>query len=214
MQMNKIIKAAPFLFAGTILLTGCGAESVNTTMKVHDTEKVSVTMDIGYSKDVEKDDINQDLDTVFNISEDDKVEVENYSTDEYQGKSYEWEKVTLDEFESFFDADESDKGTIQEISGHYVVSLPYTDSFEDFNNSQFAVEMPGKIINAPGATVDGNKATWNLADFDKSEMILESEKSNPAPAIIAGTLGLMVIGAGFFYYRSHRVNPAKNSTEE
>jgi hypothetical protein len=204
--MRKILTTAPILIAGSILLTGCGAESVVTNMKVHDTEKVSVTMDVGYAKDTDVDDINDSLNMVFKTSSDEKVKIKDYSSDEYTGKTYSWNKVSLNEFENSFDIDNDEKGTIQDVSGRYVVSLPYTDTLDGFDNSTFTVEMPGKITNAPGATVDGNKATWNLRDFEGSEMVLESEKSNPTPFVIAGTLGLLAAGAGFFYYRSRKVN--------
>jgi len=198
--MNRTLKAIPVLIAGIIFLTGCEANLVDTTMKIHDTEKVSATMDIGYTKDTPEKDMNDGLTAVFEKAQEKNVKIEDYSTDEYKGKTYEWDEVPLSEYEAFFEADDNEKGSIQDISDRYVVTLPYTDKFKDFDNALFTVKMPGKITNAPGAIIDGTKATWNLSAFDRSEMVVESEKPNHAAALLGSIIVLLAIGAGLFYF--------------
>lgn len=212
--MSNFLKRLPALIAAAVLLTSCGATSVETDMEIHDAKSISVTMNVGYPRDADKESVRESLDSALK-TDGTKVKVNDFFSDQYHGKSYEWEDVSLAEFEGFFSDFDIDSGTIKEVEGRYVVSLPYTGIFDSMENAQFTVEMPGKVTNAPGAVVDGNKATWNLADYDKSEMVLESEMSsgvNPG-AVIALLTGLLAIGAGFFYYRKVKTeagNPAIN----
>lgn len=111
-------------------------------------------------------------------------------------------------------------GNLLKEEGDTLVFNPPTDTSEKFDEKSleafgivdykfsFTVIMPGKIISAEGASIDGNKATYDLAGLSKGIKIVAEKKSSPlssAPSyawiIAAGAVLALVAALGFFASR-------------
>lgn len=111
-------------------------------------------------------------------------------------------------------------GNLLKEEGDTLVFNPPTDTSEEFDEKSleafgivdykfsFTVIMPGKIISAEGANIDGNKATYDLAGLSKGIKVVAEKKSSPlssAPSytwiIAAGAVLALVAALGFFASR-------------
>lgn len=212
--LNNKVRMVAMGAIAIIGLSGCAALN-DTTMTIHDTDNISVSSTYAFDKDA-YDSEREELNAIFdeyesNITEDVKsdLKIKDYDKDNLIGKTYEYKEKTLTEqleftLEDIFDSN----STLIESNGKLVGEFQLdSDVSEQAETVMLSIKAPGKILEAPGASIDGNTATWNLSEYSEDTIRFEADKGGNIMTFLGVIVGILVVaGIGLAVWWNRKGN--------
>lgn len=192
--MTTKLKSVAIGLGTLIALSGCATVS-ETEMVIHDVDDISIISTYAYDKDkYETEEWQSILDEVeSDIPEEIRgdVDIEDYKHDNLAGRTYTFEHKTLAEQQKYaLDMD----GTIVKKDGKYVGDFSVdSDATEAAETVTLKITAPGKITDAPGATIDGKTAIWNLSEYDESNIRFEAKAGNSLATVVGLIAGILLV---------------------
>lgn len=204
--MNNKKKALTGLLALPLMLGACEVsahvkvnedKTMDATMEIHDTQNFLAE----FGTDISCDDL------AAEITEEENVTIEDISTDDHlacrisgTGAELDSEEVTETDETFILTMDtENDPMSEQDLA-----------MFDQFGiNFEYAIEMPGDIIRAEGAEIDGNVATFTDIRALNEGIEVEGYKtadgtsgSSPVLWIVLGLVALAAIVGALLFFRN------------
>lgn len=189
------LKTTALGLGALVALSGCATIS-DTEMIIHDENDISVVSTYAYDSNDYKD---SEWQVILDSVEEEMpeaikgdVEIKDYKQDNLNGRTYSLEHKTLAEQQDYA-LDMFSGGTLTKEGGKYVGQFDLdSDADEAAETVTLKITAPGKITDAPGATIDGKTATWNLSEYSEDTIHFEAKKSSLG-TLIGFIMGLFVV---------------------
>lgn len=213
MKTLQFLKKLSVSIITVAMLTGC-ASLADTKVVIHDENSIDASITIAYDKG-ESGSESIDWKKALDEATSDKpaeTEVSDYETDTLIGRTYTIKDKPLIEQQKWI-LSSMKGGDITKEDGKFK-GVFYFDSRNDTAQKMlFSVTTPGKMENAPGATIDSNTATWDLKNSPE-KLEFSGQASNGNTGLIVGLIvgSVLIAGAIWFFSRRKTPSPATSST--